>query len=229
MLSQPLTPALYPRLGEGNSKWTAVARSYFNAQKMKNKILWIDGVGGYAVWEGSRFEFGRSPDAEEGVPILGDLPSRHSTIRRSAEDWILEGEKPVLLNGHEVSRPTLVKNGDKIGLSNRVEISFEQPNPCSSTALLKIISRHRWSESLDGVLLMGQTCLLGRSSKSHIRVRQSDSDLLLYRSDDQWLARLNETTQYSTKNELADTVRSSSVTLTPGRRVQAGEYAITLL
>ncbi len=38
--------------------------------------LWIDGVGGYGLWEASSIELGRAVDPDRGLSILGDLPSR---------------------------------------------------------------------------------------------------------------------------------------------------------
>jgi hypothetical protein len=78
-------------------------------------------------------------------------------------------------------RTAPLRDGDVIRLGDTVELEFRQPSPVSSTARLAIVSRHRLPLSVDGVLLMAETCIIGPSSQAHVAAPGLGDPVVLYR------------------------------------------------
>ena len=135
-------------------------------------MLWVDFVGGYLICLRDEVTLGQpaggdSPD----VPIMGDLSRRQAIVRRQGEGYSIEAVREVRLNGKPVSRTAALWDGSVIELGEGVRLRFRQPHPLSATARLEFLSRHRTQPSTDGVLLMAESCILGRSSSSHVVAR----------------------------------------------------------
>jgi hypothetical protein len=62
---------------------------------------------------------------------------------------------------------------------------FGQPNLLSTTARLDLLSRHRTQPLSDGVLLMGNTCVLGPGSECHVVCRHWPDKVVLFREGDE--------------------------------------------
>ena len=66
-------------------------------------------------------------------------------------------------------------------------LEFRQPSPVSATARLNVVSRHRLPLPVDGVILMGDTCIIGPSPHAHVRAPGLPGPVVLYRQgDDLW-------------------------------------------
>ena len=144
-------------------------------------LLWLDAVGGYLVCLDDEVILGRAgTDAVADVPLLGDLSRQHATLARDGDGYVIRAIKPTFLNGKTVTTAPL-RDGDVIRLGSTVEIEFRQPSPVSSTARLRVVSRHRLPLAVDGVILMGETCIVGDSRQAHIAAPGLANPVVLYR------------------------------------------------
>ncbi|MEC9008405.1 MAG: hypothetical protein VX877_04035, partial [Planctomycetota bacterium] len=74
-------------------------------------------------------------------------------------------------------------------LGRTVQLSFHRPTVLSGSGRLRFRSDHRPTHSLDGVVLVADTCLLGPGRDCHIRCPEwEDSVILIHRGGD-WLVR----------------------------------------
>jgi len=138
-------------------------------------------VGGYLVCLNDQVTLGRAgPDSQADVPLLGDLARDHAVLRRDGDGYVIRAHHPTFVNGQPV-RSAPLRDGDVIRLGQTVELEFRQPSPVSSTARLAIVSRHRLPLSVDGVLLMGETCIIGPSPQSHVPAPGLADPVVLYR------------------------------------------------
>ncbi len=147
-------------------------------------ILWVDGVGGYLVCEGSVVTVGQAtPGNTVDIPILGDLSRQHATFVRDGEGYLVRSERELSVNGRATHQSPL-EHGNLVRLGNSVQLRFSLPCPVSGTARLDLTSRHRLQLSLAGILLMADTCVLGPSAQANVRVAQADRQVVLYRQAD---------------------------------------------
>ena len=147
--------------------------------------LWIDAVGGFLVCLGDEVVLGQaSAEGSPDVPILADLSRRHAVVRRDAEGYVIEPVRLVKVDGRTIEKPTTLADGRVIELGNGVRLRFRRPHPLSATARLETVSHHRMSPSVDGVLLMADSCILGPSSQSHVVARELASEVVLFRQGD---------------------------------------------
>ncbi len=123
------------------------------------------------------------PGTEVDIPLLGDLSSRHATLIRGTEGYILQPHAHVRVAGRTVDGPTAIVDRDEIRLGDKVILQFRLPNPLTSTARLDFVSRHRTQPSVDAILLMGNACLLGPGDGMHVVCRHWKHELTLSRSD----------------------------------------------
>ena len=187
-------------------------------------VLWIDGVGGYAMCDRASTTLGNSTATGElGLRIASDLPSRAVVFHHQGQDLLLEPLHSVFLNGKEITAIVLLKNGDRMRLGSSVELEFLQPTLLSGTAALTIRSRHRWHGSIDGAILLGSSCVIGPSPRAHIRCKNWEKDIVFFRYGDQWMIRNNEYT--------ADGLRNSVGTrpVIFGERIQGSDFSMTWL
>jgi hypothetical protein len=143
--------------------------------------LWIDGVGGYLVCLGNRITLGQAtPDATVDVPLFADVSRLHATLTRDSEGYLLEGLRPVQVNGQPVLR-TLLRSGDRVTMGACFQIQFRQPVPVSASARLDIVSGHRLRLAVDAVLLMADTLVIGPGPQAHVVVSDLRQPVVLYR------------------------------------------------
>lgn len=139
--------------------------------------IWIDGVGCFWLSQQDRLTIGgpatpsaKPDDARESVdlPILSDLKRQHATIVRTGEGYLLEAHGPVRVVGREVLDRTALADGAMIELGRSVRLRFRQPSALSLSARLDFVSDHRPTQSVDGIVLLSDTCLLGPGDDNHI-------------------------------------------------------------
>lgn len=152
--------------------------------------LWVDGVGGYLVCLSDDIVVGQAaPGNNIDVPILGDLSRRHVRIRREGEGYSIEPLHVIRINGKATQTKTRLCDGDEIELGTGVRCRFRQPHALSASARLDLLSRHRTQPYADGVLLMAESCVLGPKYQNHVVCRDWESDVVLYRQDDELYCR----------------------------------------
>lgn len=153
-----------------------------NGKQSERGVLWIDAVGGYLLCLGDSTVVGQSiPGNAVDLPILGDLSRRHATIRRYPEGYTLEPHARCSVNRRLCMGATELHDGDEILLGEHVRLQFRLPHPLSTTARLDIRSAHRLQTSVDGILLFGNSCLMGPDSRTHVRCRQWQDSIMLTR------------------------------------------------
>jgi tetratricopeptide (TPR) repeat protein len=144
-------------------------------------LLWVDGVGGYLVCLGNRVTIGQAtPDAYVDVPLYADVSRLHAVLTRDAEGYLLEATRPLQVNSQPVER-ALLQSGDRITLGNSCQLVFRQPVPVSASARLDLASGHRLPLTVDGVLLMADTLVLGPGSQAHVSMPDLQQAVVLYR------------------------------------------------
>jgi tetratricopeptide (TPR) repeat protein len=147
-------------------------------------LLWIDGVGGYLVCLNGRITFGHAgPEAHVDVPLVADVSRLHASLSRDAEGYVLEAVKPIQVNGQMLTKATL-RPGDRVTLGSSCQFQFHQPVPVSATGRLDLVSGHRLSLTVDGILLMADTLVLGNGPQVHVSVPDLKKNVVLFRHKD---------------------------------------------
>jgi hypothetical protein len=147
-------------------------------------LLWVDGAGGFLVCLASRVTIGQAaPDAFVDIPLLADVSRTHAALTRDAEGYLLEASRAALVNGKPAER-ILLQPEDRITLGKSCQIQFRQPVPVSATARLDLVSGHRLPLSVDGVLLMAETLVLGPGPQAHVVVPELQEPIVLFRQKD---------------------------------------------
>jgi hypothetical protein len=163
----------------------SVATAPDNADaSLRRFLLWIDGVGGYLVCLAPRVTIGQAtPDGAVDVPLLADISRLHAALSRDSEGYLLEALRPVQVNGSPVGK-ALLRANDRVTLGSSCQLQFRQPAPVSTSARLDLVSGHRFPLSVDGVLLMADTLLLGPGAQVHVAVPELKQPVVLFRQKD---------------------------------------------
>jgi hypothetical protein len=144
-------------------------------------LLWIDGVGGYLVCLSNRVTLGQAtPDAYVDIPLFADVSRMHAALTRDTEGYLLEATRPLLVNGRQAEK-ALLQHGDRLTLGNSCQLHFQQPVPVSSSARIDLASGHRLPLTVDGVLLMADTLVLGPQTQAHVCMPDLQQPIVLYR------------------------------------------------
>ena len=152
--------------------------------------IWIDGVGCFWLSQLDRFTIGgpgapsaKADDLREtaDLALLSDLKRRHATIVRTGEGYLLESHGPARVAGREVHDRVALNDGATIELGRSVRLRFRQPSALSLSARLDFMSDHRPTQSVDGVVLLADTCLLGQGDENHIDCPDWVGQVLLVR------------------------------------------------
>jgi hypothetical protein len=147
-------------------------------------LLWIDGVGGYLVCLGNHVTLGQAtPDAYVDIPLFADVSRIHAALTRDTEGYLLEATRPLQVNNQTVER-ALLQSGDRLTIGKSCQLQFRQPVPVSASARLDLVSGHRLPLTVDGVLLMADTLVLGPGSQVHVPMPDLEEPIILYRHKD---------------------------------------------
>jgi hypothetical protein len=169
----------------GDSPTPSFPRSAWERDSLPVRfLLWIDGVGGYLVCMGARLTFGQAiHDGHVDIPLVADVSRLHASLMRDAEGYILEAVRPIQVNGREATR-TLLQSGDRITLGASCQLQFRLPVPISTSARLDLVSGHHLPLSVDAILLMADTLVLGEGPQVHVQVPDLKQPLVLFRQQD---------------------------------------------
>jgi hypothetical protein len=147
-------------------------------------LLWVDGVGGYLVCLANRVTLGQAtPDGYVDVPLFADVSRLHAAVTREDGSYLLEAVRPVQVNGQPAEK-ALLRPNDRITLGTTCQLQFRQPAPVSASARLDLVSGQRLPLSVDGVVLMADTLLLGPGQQVHVNVPDLKHPVVLYRQKD---------------------------------------------
>lgn len=165
---------------------TAIARRY---------MAWIDGVGNWLIVTSPEMTIGRAtagtgplarirePDAAD-CPLVANLSRRHVGFQRIDESYVLQARSAASVNGWPVDERIVLPQSCSIELSGGVQLGFSVPNQLSASARVTFQSSHRPPTSVDGVILMAETCVLGPGSNTHIRCESWPDSVILVRTAD---------------------------------------------
>jgi hypothetical protein len=162
-------------------------------EQLERALLWVDAVGGFLVCLDDCIVLGQpSPGEQIAVPILADLSRRHALIRRDAGAYVLEPLQPTSVDGRPLAGPHVLADNQLIQLGDNVRLRFVKPHALSATARLTLESHHKTQPSADAVLLMADSCVLGPNRHCHVRCRDWQHDVVLYRHDGRLFCRADQ-------------------------------------
>lgn len=160
--------------------------------------LWIDGVGAWQVLTSPVVTLGRAQTPvspllaktslakkdtsdEADVAIMSSISRKHAQLERVNESWVLTAHAATDVEGRPVDGQTVLSDDCEITLGGSVQLGVCVTTPLSASARLSFLSEHRPAGTVDGVVLMAQTCLLGPGPENHVRCPQWPSSLVLVR------------------------------------------------
>lgn len=189
------------------------------------KILWIDGVGSYAICDQIEVAIGQAfPGNQVDLAIRGDISRRAAIVRRHGEDHLIQPLQTVHVNGSEIDRAVVMHDGDLISLGARVGLRYVRPTQLSGTARLELTGNSRWQPLLSAALLMGESCVLGPESNCHVICPEWSSKVVLFRNGTQWMCRVSEQANIQIDGK---PVRAP-FPLVRGQRITGDEISMTL-
>ena len=164
-------------------------------------VVWIDGVGCFWLSQKDRLTIGgpgsppEKPATAEStdLALLSDLQRRHATIVRTGEGYLLASHGPTRVNNREIRDQVGLTDGALIELGRSVRLKFRQPSALSLSARLDFESDHRPTQSLDAVVLLADTCLIGPSDDNHIVCPDWTGQVLLVRKGAELWCRSQQT------------------------------------
>lgn len=128
---------------------------------------WIDAVGSYLVFTKTQIRIGQAGVPGNDIAILGDLSGHHAELVVGSSGVVLMALGPTRVNGIE-GESFLLRDGDRIRLRS-VELTYLRPLAWTQTSRLEVTSGHRLPMSMDGVILLGETCTIGPRKEAVIR------------------------------------------------------------
>lgn len=150
--------------------------------------LWIDGVGAWmACLKPETTIGGPTFDKEPAdISLMANISRRHATIRRSDDSWSIEAHAAIRVGDRKIDSKTTLRNDTTLKLGNSVELAFRIPTALSTTAVLDFVSEHRPAQSVDGIVLIHENCLLGPGPENHIVCPDWPDTLVLFQRDGKW-------------------------------------------
>jgi hypothetical protein len=150
---------------------------------------------------------GVSDEGPADIGVRADLPRIAGTIRRAGEDYFWQAR-----GVSEVGE--LVTAERPLNVAGSARIVMRRSTPLSQTVTLQVAPPHRFTEHVDGVVLVAETVLVGPESDCHIRCPISHSRVIVTYRNSRWLGRAAEAGEF--------------VELLPGARATLGDLAMTL-
>ena len=152
-------------------------------------LLWIDGVGGFLLLTRQAVTIGGPTGPDSDIQLLASLSRQHATIHRDDGGYLLEAHGPTRVNQRRVVEWTELPDGADITLGHTVRLAFHRPTVLSGSGRLSFQSDHRPAHSLDGVVLVADTCLLGPGRDCHVRCPEWEDSVILIHRNGKWLVR----------------------------------------
>jgi hypothetical protein len=183
-------------------------------------LLWVDAVGGFLVCLDECVAIGQpAPGEQIALPIRADLSRRHALIRRDAGAYVVEPLQRTFVDAREITSPTLLSDNQLIQFGDNVRIRFHKPHALSATARLSLESHHKTNPSADAVLLMADSCVMGPNSHCHVRCRQWQRDIVIFRQNEQLFCRADEPISVDGVQALGNNE------IHPGARVEGEDFS----
>ena len=148
----------------------------------RSYMLWIDGVGAWQLYAGNAFSFG-APTFESvsaDVTLQANISRRHATLHYESDHWRVSSDHLTTVSGRTVNSAAELRSGDQLCLADRVKLGFRIPSILSSSAVIDFESNHRPPQTVDGIILMVDHCLLGPTPDQHICCPDLSDVVVLY-------------------------------------------------
>ena len=179
-------------------------------------LLWIDQVGAFLLCLADEVTIGGPvtdlPAAD--ISLLANLSRRHATIARSGERYVIRAHAGTLVADLPVHERTNLCDGQDLRLGDSVRLRFRIPNAKSGTARLDFGSSHRPRQTVNAIVLMHDTCLLGPSHDNHIVCPGWTNSILLYRTEGRLWCRSVEELAFNGVASRDDTPLEDGTTVT---------------
>lgn len=182
-LQKSLTRGALPTAAPGDNREAAAALEAAPRPggEIDPLLLLVDGTGSIMLTTRETIRLGRAgAGGAIDVPIPADLSSHHAEITRHGEDYFLVALGPVQVNGRSVRR-ALLRDGDRLVMGRSAKMVFCKPGDRCDSAVLVLGDRCRLSQDVERVVLFKDTCLIGPDPGCHVRTREGDCRLVLFR------------------------------------------------
>lgn len=179
-------------------------------------LLLVDGAGSSLLAARAIVRIGRAGAAPVELPLPAGIQSHHAEIVREGEDCFLVARGPTRLNGRDIQR-SLLRDGDRIVLSDSAKLSVLRPSAKSETVVLRLADRCRAPLDVHQVLLFRGVCLVGPHPSCHVRTREGQSRVVLLERGGRLHARLDDGAR-----------RSPSVPVRAGETLDLGDVRLTV-
>ncbi len=142
-------------------------------------MIQIDGAGTFYVLRAPLVTMGpvsssRLPDvgliAEPGAPVV--------SIERSEDDYFIRATSAIAVN----DRPTnskLLMRGDRIAISPRCRLTFNLPNPASTSATVDLAGGRFPRGDVRRVILLDRDLIIGPGNGAHVRADHLPGNVML--------------------------------------------------
>jgi hypothetical protein len=149
-------------------------------------LLWVDGVGAFQLFTGNRVTIGgpTRDQAAADLVLLANLSRKHATVIRSDDGYVLEAHAACKVADRPVEERTHLNTNYPLELASGVRLRFRIPSVLSATAVIDFVSDHRPARTIDGVILMDETCLLGATRDNHVVCPAWNETVLIHRKPD---------------------------------------------
>ncbi|MDB2686433.1 hypothetical protein N9Y42_04420 [Mariniblastus sp.] len=178
--------------GEPRSNSTSTTAPDCQASQASSFLIWVDGVGGYLVCTKPVNFIGQAIEGSSvSIPLQADVRQRHARVETISGQHLIQPLGDVAIDGREVpvDESIAIRTGQQISLGAKVRLVYRQDHPLSKSARLDYVSRHRTLPWSDGVILAGQSIVLGPNPNNHVFCPSWKSDLVLFRRSDKWFAK----------------------------------------
>jgi hypothetical protein len=102
-----------------------------------------------------------------------------------------------------------------------VQLRFRKPHALSVTARLDIESHHKSQPSADAILLLADSCVMGPNSHCHVKCRNWQHDVVMYRKGEQICCRSSAPLAVDGQE------RSGTVEIGPHQRVEGADFSFS--
>ncbi len=177
-------PAMFDAISEKVKAMTAESGTKSN----RGFMLWIDGVGAWMACLNPETTIGGPTFDKQpaDISLMANISRIHATISRSDDSWSLQAHSDTRVGDRKIESKTSLRRDSKITLGNSVELGFRVPTALSTTAVLDFVSEHRPAQSVDGIVLIHENCLLGPGPENHIVCPGWPDTLVLFQRDGKW-------------------------------------------
>ena len=146
----------------------------------RSLLVLVDGGSSCLLVPNERVRLGRGPAMDHvDVPLPGDIHAHHADIIRRGEDYFLTAYGPATVNRRPIEQ-ALLHDGERIVLGSKAKMTFSKPSSKSESAVLRLSHRCRLPQDVSEVILFSQTCLIGPDARCHVRMREGDTQVVLF-------------------------------------------------